>query len=151
MFIVARKYFVQAPLGATSANSGCRPAGAKNSTQPYCYKHFAPPGQAPQNPLAPGFLKDNHPKSKFISLLTRRKLCREIDLARRFDGYGIFAGIESVERAIVMRDDLPGFQQIIVNRRMPVADQSHIETERGSVATGGINTVFSHTTGHDQM
>src|SRR5262249_55154057 len=55
MFIVARKYFVQAPLGATSANSGCRPAGAKNSTQPYCYKHFAPPGQAPQNPLAPGF------------------------------------------------------------------------------------------------
>src|SRR5262249_21560031 len=54
MFIVARKYFVQAPLGATSANSGCRPAGAKNSTQPYCYKHFAPPGLAPQNPLAPG-------------------------------------------------------------------------------------------------
>ena len=44
MFIVKGKEFVQAPSGATYANDGCRPAGAKNSTLPLCYKHFAPPG-----------------------------------------------------------------------------------------------------------
>jgi hypothetical protein len=52
---------------------------------------------------------------------------REGYLARRFDGHDLLAGIEPVERAIVMRDDLLGFQQIIVESRVPVADQSHME------------------------
>ena len=49
-----------------------------------------------------------------------------------------------------MRDDLFGFQQIIVNRSMPVTDQRHIETECGRVAAGRVNAVFGHAPGYDQ-
>lgn len=42
----------------------------------------------------------------------------ESNLARRFDSHCALAGTEPVERAVVMRDDLLGFRQIIVNRQM---------------------------------
>jgi hypothetical protein len=73
------------------------------------------------------------------------------NLARRFDGHDVFAGIEPVERAVMMSDDLLGFQQLIIDRRVPVTDQGHIETEGGRVAASGVNAVFGHTSGHDQM